>query len=101
MKKRFVVIVLALVALGMVIFGTACAGYPDGTYIVGSTIQPGTYQNSDSSAGCYWERLSGFGGTLDEIISNEFTFAPSIVTIAPTDVGFKTLDCGVWVPVIR
>ena len=55
----------------------------DGRRRVGSEIQPGTYRNTDSSQGCYWERLSGFGGTLNEIIANDFTNGLTIVTISP------------------
>lgn len=42
-------------------------GFGDGTYAVGVDFQPGTYRAPGSS---FWERLSGFGGTLDEIIAN-------------------------------
>lgn len=72
--------------------------FGDGMYQVGSDIAPGTYHNSDSSQGCYWERLSGFGGTLDEIIANDLTDNPTIVTISPTDKGFHSERCGTWSP---
>ncbi|MDI3341346.1 MAG: hypothetical protein QJR03_12525 [Sphaerobacter sp.] len=74
------------------------AGFPDGTYRVGVDIQPGTYRNTDSSQLCYWERLSGFSGELDDIIANGLSLARVIVTIAPTDAGFSSEDCGRWVP---
>jgi hypothetical protein len=48
-------------------------------------------------SGCYWERLSGFGGTLDEIIANDFqNFSGRvIVDILSSDAGFKfDADCG-------
>ncbi len=72
--------------------------FGDGTFRVGSDIQAGTYHNTDSSQGCYWERLSGFGGTLDEIIANNFTFSADIVTIKPSDAGFHSDGCGTWMP---
>jgi hypothetical protein len=72
--------------------------FGDGTHIVGTDIDAGTYRNSDSSGGCYWERLSGFGGTLGEIIANNFSDHLQIVTINPTDVGFSSTDCGTWAP---
>jgi hypothetical protein len=75
---------------------SATAPLSNGTYFVGSEVAPGTWHNSDSSNGCYWERLSGFSGELGDIIANEFTFSPTIVTIGSGDVGFKTEDCGVW-----
>ncbi|MGO1950250.1 MAG: hypothetical protein ACTH1D_11500 [Mycobacteriaceae bacterium] len=67
-----------------------------GTLLVGSDIQPGTYRNGDSSNYCYWERLSGTSGDFEELIANEFTEDPAIVTIAPTDVAFSSTDCGTW-----
>jgi hypothetical protein len=70
--------------------------FGDGTYVVGVDIAPGTYRNSSSSEGCYWERLSGFGGTSDEIIANEFTTIRQLVTIKESDVGFSSDDCGIW-----
>lgn len=72
------------------------AHFGDGTYQVGKDIQPGTYRTRSGSAGCYYARLSGFGGTLDEIIANNTTDAPAIVTIAATDKGFSSQDCGTW-----
>jgi len=74
------------------------AGFPDGTYQVGVDIAPGTYRNTDSSELCYWERLSGFSGELDDIIANGVSSVRQIVTIAPTDVGFASRRCGRWVP---
>lgn len=70
--------------------------FGDGMFLVGVDVQPGTYRNSDSSRGCYWERLSGFGGSLDEIIANEFTYSRDIVTIAASDLGFSSSRCGIW-----
>ncbi|HET7035718.1 MAG TPA: hypothetical protein VFI42_08580, partial [Thermomicrobiaceae bacterium] len=72
--------------------------FGDGMYQVGTDIAPGTYHNSDSSADCYWERLSGFGGSLDEIIANDITDSRTIVTISPTDKGFHSERCGTWMP---
>ena len=72
------------------------ASFGDGTFRVGVDIAPGTYRAPDTSAGCYWERLSGFGGAIGDIISNGFTDGPEIVTMAPTDVGFSSDGCGFW-----
>jgi hypothetical protein len=63
---------------------------------VGTDIQPGTYRRRASSSGCYWERLAGFGGTLDEIIANKNEVGPTVVTIAKTDKGFRSNRCGTW-----
>jgi hypothetical protein len=70
--------------------------FSDGMYLVGTDIPAGTYRNSDSSSGCYWERLSGLSGDLDDIIANDFTTARSIVTIAPSDYAFSADRCGTW-----
>ena len=72
-------------------------GFGDGTYLVGQQISPGRYQ-APGGTGCYWERLRGFGGTLAEIIANDFGTSHVIVDIAPTDAGFHTDDCGRFVP---
>lgn len=70
--------------------------FSDGTYEVGKEIQPGTYRTRKASSGCYYERLSGFGNSLSDIITNENTDAPAIITIEATDKGFKSKNCGVW-----
>jgi hypothetical protein len=62
---------------------------------VPADIAPGTYRLMDGN-GCYWERLNGFGGTLDEIIANDNAVGPTIVTIAATDKGFNSSRCGRW-----
>jgi hypothetical protein len=70
--------------------------FGDGTFVIGKDIQPGTYRTREASSSCYYARLSGFGGTLDEIIANENTDAPAIVTIAASDKGFLSHRCGTW-----
>lgn len=70
--------------------------FKDGNYIVGADIQPGTYRTRKGSSDCYYSRLSGFGGSLSEIISNENTDAPAVITIAAADKGFKSSRCGTW-----
>jgi hypothetical protein len=47
---------------------------------------------------CYWARLSGFTGELDDIIANGNN-GPEIVAIDPSDAGFETRGCGDWLPV--
>ncbi len=69
--------------------------FGDGMKIVGADIPPGTYRGKGSGS-CYWERLSGFGGTLGEIIANDDAVGPSVVTIAGTDKGFNSSRCGTW-----
>ncbi len=68
----------------------------DGTYLVGKTIEPGTYRNGTGTKGCYWERLSGTTSTTDDIIANENANGPAVVTVAKSDTAFKSQRCGEW-----
>lgn len=74
---------------------TSKTSFGDGTYIVGTDIQPGTYKSSGQQ-GCYYARLKGFGGTIDDIITNNNTDNPAIVTISASDKGFQSKSCGTW-----
>jgi hypothetical protein len=78
--------------------------FGDGQYLVGSDIVAGRYYSAPSSA-CYWERESGLGGTLGEVIANNFqgfNAAQWIVDIAASDKAFKTQSgCGTWTMVTR
>ena len=71
-------------------------GFGDGLWIVGQDIAAGTYRTGSSPDSCYGARLSGFGGTLDDIIANEISDHPIIVTIEPSDAGFESNRCGWW-----
>lgn len=68
--------------------------FADGTFVVGTQIQAGTYQASSSSS-CYWARLRGFSGGLGDILANSFA-QQTIVTIQPSDTGFESKNCGSW-----
>ncbi len=74
---------------------TSHTTFSDGMYIVGTDIKPGTYKSSGQS-GCYYARLSGFSGDLGDIIANDNTDNPAIVTIASDDKGFQSSNCGTW-----
>jgi hypothetical protein len=69
-----------------------------GTYRVG--VLPAGRYYTDPLYGCYWERLSGLGGTLNEIIANNFVgydAGQQIVDIRSTDYAFSTDgNCGTW-----
>ena len=67
-----------------------------GTFLVGSDIPARTYRTRSATDGCYWERLNGLGGTLDEIESNDFTDGTSVVSISQSDVAFRSSRCAVW-----
>jgi len=72
--------------------------FADGTYIVGGDIPAGTYR-APGGSDCYWARLSGFDGTSDEILANDYGHTSPIVTIHASDAGFQTSDCGTWAQV--
>jgi hypothetical protein len=60
-----------------------------GQWIVGGEIAPGTYRTTAS--GCYYSRLSGFRGDIDDIIANGSTPTNGgIVEIAATDLSFSS-----------
>jgi hypothetical protein len=69
--------------------------FSEGAFVVNQQIAPGRYQSSGGD-GCYWQRTTGFGGTLDEIIANDNVTGPGIVDIAASDVGFTSRGCGDW-----
>lgn len=76
-------------APGAFTFGT-------GAKVVGTGVSAGTYRTRTAASGCYWKRLSGFGGTSGEIIANGISDDPTVVTIAPTDRGFDSSSCATW-----
>jgi hypothetical protein len=95
--KRFLCLVITVMAFVMALLSSGCFFFfGDGTFRVGADIPPGTYRAINTSAGCYWERLSGFSGTFEDVIANNFTTSPDVVTISPTDTGFSSERCGIW-----
>lgn len=74
------------------------ASFSDGIWKVKDQIAPGSWKTSGGES-CYWERLKGFGGTLDDIIANDLPTGTAIVTISPSDQGFTTKGCGDWTKV--
>jgi hypothetical protein len=66
----------------------------DGLWKVGEEVAPGTYRSS-GGGNCYWARLSGFSGDLDDIITNGLG-RNQTVTISASDVGFESDGCGEW-----
>ncbi len=69
--------------------------FGDGTWRVGTDIEPGTYRTKGSD-GCYWERIAGFSGTFGDIIANDNASGPAVVKIFPSDAGFTSKGCGTW-----
>ncbi|MET9952450.1 hypothetical protein ABZ135_13010 [Streptomyces sp. NPDC006339] len=71
----------------------------DGTFLVGSEVQPGTYRSAgpaDGLADCYWARLKGTTGELGDIVANHAGKGPATVTILATDKAFQTSGCQTW-----
>ena len=63
-----------------------------GQYRVGAEIPPGRYQFANARAGCFWQRLSGFGGDpVTDVLSNDFqSYAgPAVIDVLATDAGFE------------
>ncbi len=74
-------------------------GFGNGTHIVGTAVKAGRYISTTATNRCYWERVSGFGGSFGEIISNgSGDGAHLIIDILESDRGFKTNGCGTWAP---
>ena len=57
---------------------------------------PAGIYSAPGGAQCSWKRLSGFGGTTDDLIAIDYGVVRPIVEISPTDAGFMTSDCGSW-----
>ena len=75
--------------------------FTDGTHIVGEQLPPGTYQSTGSEIVpiCVWQRLSGFSGSMTDVIASAITEGAAVVTIEDTDVGFAYTGCGTWTQV--
>jgi hypothetical protein len=70
---------------------------PELVLAVGADIAPGRYLTTTAEFACYWERVSGLGGSLDEIIVNQNGYGNHLmVDILESDVGFRTQGCGEW-----
>jgi hypothetical protein len=79
---------------------TARAGgfFGPGTMLVGVDIAAGLYRSKNGASGCYWARLSGLGGTPNEIIASGEPLGPTIVQIASNDTAFRSDECALWQP---
>jgi hypothetical protein len=70
--------------------------FGSGKKVVPTEVAAGTYRMRTPAPGCYWERLSGLGGTFGEILANGNPPGPEIVTIAATDKAFNSTRCAPW-----
>ncbi|MEV6755336.1 hypothetical protein [Streptomyces sp. NPDC051214] len=72
----------------------------DGTFVVGTEAEPGTYRTAgpadDVIDNCYWARLKSTSGAIGDIIANGNTKGPATVTISPGDNAFQTTGCKDW-----
>jgi hypothetical protein len=68
----------------------------DGTYLIGSDIQAGTYRSKGGDL-CYWARLKRTDGELTSILANHVGPGAQVVTIKSTDKAFETRGCADWV----
>ncbi len=66
-----------------------------GTFAVGAQVAPGRWR-SDGGDLCYWERLGGLTGGLEEIVASAGVPGPVDVEVAATDVAFSSFGCGTW-----
>jgi hypothetical protein len=65
----------------------------DGTYAVGTDIQPGVYSSAGpvGNGACYWKRING-----STIVDNALSKKSQIVQIEATDTAFTTNECQPW-----
>ena len=61
----------------------------EGTFRVGTDVQPGTY-TSEGGSNCYWARLSATG---DDIIDNNLSSGPQVLTVQASDGLIETSRC--------
>jgi hypothetical protein len=71
------------------------SAFGDGSYLVGDDVAAGGYVSSGNGS-CSWARLSGFGGSPEEVIDSGLATGPQEVTIHASDTGFTSSGCGGW-----
>jgi hypothetical protein len=66
---------------------------PEGTYLVGTDIKPGIYVGQAGQGvfdSCYWARLSGLSGALDDVLANANAVGLYYLEVLPTDKALET-----------
>jgi hypothetical protein len=71
--------------------------FGSGTFAVGAQVAPGRWR-SDGGDLCYWERLGGLTGGLEQIVASAGVPGPTEVEVAPGDAAFSSFGCGTWRP---
>ncbi|MDS1271589.1 hypothetical protein RIF23_14940 [Lipingzhangella sp. LS1_29] len=66
----------------------------NGTHLIGDDIPAGTYHTDGPDEDsvmphCYWARLSGTSGELDDIIANDNLEGSGVVTVEESDVALE------------
>jgi hypothetical protein len=64
-----------------------------GTYIIGRDIEAGTYRGeagSDILESCYWARLAGVSGDMNELLANDNATGQYFIEVLPTDFALST-----------
>lgn len=78
-------------------------GIGDGTYVVGTDIQPGTYRTAGPRPGmmpmCIWQRLANTTGDMNAVTASDISNGPTTVTINESDGAFKSTGCATWAKV--
>jgi hypothetical protein len=103
--RRTWLTLLAFVAGG--VFGMVALGYlqavqepmiiGDGIWRVGTDMAAGTWTlTRPVTSECGWVRLSDLSGQPEAIIAGTVLPGPQTVTVAPTDVAFKTVGGCQW-----
>lgn len=68
--------------------------FSDGTYLVGTQVQPGTYQASNANPGasdlCYWETTTKAGDIIDNGVNN------GVMNVPGDAFAVRVAGCGTW-----
>jgi hypothetical protein len=88
----------ALLVPPVVHTSTIGSAFGPGDYLANYELVPGTYTSPGPSSGnCSWERVSDFTHDGTGVIqSNASSTGPQSVTIADSDIGFSSQNCGTW-----
>lgn len=72
----------------------------DGVWQVGVDMPAGRWRTivPADERNCYWARLKGFAGDLNDISANDNQGPGTavVVTVKATDKGFESNGCGIW-----
>jgi hypothetical protein len=69
----------------------------EGTFIVGSDVEPGRYLSAGGTVSCYWARLSDVEGGVGSTITTGTPKGSTTVTIKKSDAAFETTGCSTWI----